>query len=318
MDDHSPDAKSLVSAFVGSPYITAIFAENYAGAASMLSLGSVRGLVAIQSNFTKLLKQSDAVAPVQIIADGSETNTANFLIAYASGAWNVWQHQRALEAGAPLFNSIAIENRYWFNQAAISKDFLVPGSIALIMTVIGALLSSLVIAREWERGTMEALLSTPMTRIEFLCSKLFPYYILGILSMLVCTVIAITLFGTPLRGSWILLFTTASLFLGSALGLGLLLSTLTRNQFNAAQAALNMAYLPAMMLSGFIFEISSMPVVVQAVSYIIPARYFVSALQTLFLAGNIWLLVVINSMFLLGSALICLIMAYKITPRRLD
>lgn len=318
MDDSSPEARHFESAFTNSPYIDAIPMNNHQMAAQQLTAGGVRGLVIIQPDFAKRLKQADGIAPVQIITDGSEPNTANFVNAYATGGWAIWQGQRGVEIGHPKLNIIAIENRYWFNPAAISRDFIVPGSIVLIMTVIGALLTSLVIAREWERGTMEALLSTPITRMEFLCSKLVPYYILGIVSMIICTVTAVTLLGTPFRGSTILLFIESSLFLGSALGLGLLLSTLTRNQFNAAQAALNIAYLPAMMLSGFIFEISSMPTVVQAITYIIPARYFVSALQTLFLAGNIGILLFENALFLLTSALIFLGLTYKFTSRRLD
>nr|WP_233491507.1 ABC transporter permease [Legionella drancourtii] len=318
LNDSSPEAQRFAKAFSDSPYIKVIPMNNNHEAAEQLTAGNVRGFVAIQPNFSLRLQQADGIAPVQIITDGSETNTANFVTAYATGAWNIWQQQRGIEIGQPQLNRIALENRYWFNPAAISRDFLVPGSIALIMTVIGALLTSLVIAREWENGTMEALLSTPITRMEFLLSKLIPYYILGIVAMIVCTVTAITILGTPLRGSIMLLFIESSLFLGSVLGIGLLLSTITRNQFNAAQAALNIAYLPAMMLSGFIFEISSMPTVVQAITYIIPARYFVSALQTLFLAGNIGTLLFKNALFLLCSALIFLGLTYKFTGRRLD
>jgi len=318
LDNSSPEARHFQMAFRDSPYIDAIPMQDHHEAAQQLTLGTVRGLVIIKPDFAVRLNRAGSIAPVQIITDGSETNTANFVTAYATGAWEVWQQQRAAETGQAQSRSINLENRYWFNPAAISRDFLVPGSIALIMTVIGALLTSLVIAREWERGTMEALLSTPITRIEFLLSKLIPYYLLGIVSMAVCTLTAVIVLGTPFRGSIILLFIESSLFLGSALGLGLLLSTATRNQFNAAQAALNIAYLPAMMLSGFIFEISSMPKLVQALTYIIPARYFVSALQTLFLAGNIGTLLFENALFLLTSALIFLGLTYKFTSLRLD
>lgn len=318
IDDSSPESRHFEMAFTGSPYINAIPMKSHRFAARELTAGQVRGLVIIQPNFAKKLSQSQGIAPVQIITDGSETNTANFVNAYATGAWTIWQQQRALEHAQVQLNSIDVVNRFWFNPAVISQQFLIPGSIVLIMTVVGALLTSLVIAREWERGTMEALLSTPITRMEFLCSKLIPYYILGIASMLVCTLTAITIFQTPFRGSVLLLFIESSLFLGSALGIGLLLSTLTRNQFNAAQAALNIAYLPAMMLSGFIFEISSMPKLIQAVTYIIPARYFVSALQTLFLAGNIGTLLIENGLFLFVSALLFLSLTYRFIGRRLD
>jgi ABC-2 type transport system permease protein len=208
--------------------------------------------------------------------------------------------------------------RYWFNPAAISRNFIVPGSIAIIMTIIGALLTSLVVAREWERGTMEALLSTPVTRTEILLSKILPYYALGIASMLLCVGITVAVFHVPFRGSLTLLILFTSLFLGSSLGLGLLLSTVTRNQFNAAQAALNAAFLPATMLSGFVYEISSMPAPIRAATYLIPARYFVSALQTLFQAGFVGQVLLQDFLFLLVSAVFFLGLTALRTARRLD
>ncbi len=186
------------------------------------------------------------------------------------------------------------------------------------MTIIGALLTSLVVAREWERGTMEALLSTPVTRAELLLSKILPYYLLGMLSMLLCLGLATGLFGVPFRGSLALLMLYTTLFLGSALGLGLLLSTLTRNQFNAAQAALNAAFLPATMLSGFVYEISSMPVPIQAVTYLIPARYFISALQTLFQAGFVGRILLQDLLFLTAAAALFIGLTALCTRRRLD
>jgi ABC-2 type transport system permease protein len=208
--------------------------------------------------------------------------------------------------------------RSWFNPAALSRNFIVPGSIALIMTIIGALLTSLVIAREWERGTMEALLSTAVTRTELLLSKVLPYYALGMVSMLLCLLVAVWLFRVPFRGSLLLLLLYTTLFLGSALGLGLLLSTVLRNQFNAAQAALNAAFLPATMLSGFVFEIASMPAPVRAVTYLIPARYFISSLQTLFQAGFVGRILVDDFLFLTASAAFFLGLSALRTRRRLD
>jgi ABC-2 type transport system permease protein len=186
------------------------------------------------------------------------------------------------------------------------------------MTVIGALLTALVVAREWERGTMEALLATPMTRTEFLLSKLVPYYVLGIFSLLVCVAVAVFLLGVPFRGSILWLLVVTTFFLLSTLGLGLLLSTLTRNQFNAAQGALNGAFLPAMMLSGFIYEIRSMPAIIRAVTYLIPARYFVSSMQTLFQAGDILPLIGRDVLFLIGSSVFFIGLTAHKTRRRLD
>jgi ABC-2 type transport system permease protein len=316
-EDGGADSVRLAGAFAASPGILALPAARWDEAARALTAGSVRGIVRIGNDFGARLQRGDS-AVVQVYTDGSDPNTAAFAAAYAQGAWAHWQEQRGADRGLAQAGAIRIEARYWYNPAAISRYFLVPGSIVVIMTVVGALLTSLVVAREWERGTMEALLSTPVTRTEFLLSKLIPYYVLGMASMAVCTTAAITVLGTPFRGSLWLLAVVTSLFLASALGGGLLLSTALRNQFNAAQAALNIAFLPAVMLSGFVFEISSMPPAVRAVTYLFPARYFVSALQTLFLAGNLWRVLAVNGLFLLGAATLLIAWTARLTRRRLD
>ncbi len=186
------------------------------------------------------------------------------------------------------------------------------------MTVIGALLTSLVVAREWERGTMEALLATPVTRAELLLSKVVPYYLLGIISLLICVAVASLFSMCPFAARSGRCFWWRALFLAGALGFGLLLSTVTRNQFNAAQAALNGAFLPALILSGFIYEIRSMPPLIQGICYLIPARYFVSAMQTLFMAGNIWPVLLRNMIFLAIAAVFFLGMTALKTRRRLE
>jgi ABC-2 type transport system permease protein len=180
------------------------------------------------------------------------------------------------------------------------------------------LLTSLVIAREWERGTMEVLLASPITRTEFLLSKLLPYYGLGMASLLICVLVSVVWLRVPFRGSVLMLWAIGSLFLGSALGLGLLLSSATRNQFNAAQAALNAAFLPALILSGFIYEIRSMPLVIRAVTYLIPARYFVTAMQTLFQAGNVWSVLLPSMGFLALACVFFIGLTALKTRRRLD
>ena len=283
-----------------------------------LAAGEVRGMVVIPADFSAKTAQGRGAAAAQLLTDGAEPNTANFLANYLQGTWQVWQAQRAQDRGQPPPAQLRLEPRYWFNPDTVSRNYLVPGSISVIMTIIGALLTSLVVAREWERGTMEALLSTPVTRAELLLSKILPYYLLGMAAMLVCVLAATLLMGVPLRVSWWLLFIVSSLFLGSALGLGLLLSTVTRNQFVAAQGALTAAFLPATMLSGFVFEINSMPPPVQAATYLVPARYFVSALQTLFQAGDIWPVLLLNTGWLLLSAGFWLGLTALKFRRRLD
>ena len=255
---------------------------------------------------------------VQVLVNGIDANTARLVEGYVEGAWQTWLAGRAARQGAVLQAPVALEPRIWFNGELRSRNYLVPGLVAIIMTLIGALLTALVMAREWERGTMEALLATPVTRAELLLSKILPYYALGIAAMLLCTGAAVGIMRVPFRGSLPLLLVFTSLFLGSALGLGLLLSTLTRNQFIAAQAALNAAFLPATMLSGFVYDIGSMPPPVRAVSYLIPARYFVSALQTLFQAGFVGSVLLLDALFLVVSAAFFLGLTALNTHRRLD
>jgi ABC-2 type transport system permease protein len=287
LEDKSPEARRFAESLYGSPYFIVHAAQSQREIEQALTEGRVRGFVVVPVDFAEKLKRPRDTAPLLVVTDGSEPNTASFVQNYVSGAWNGWMQQRASERGEKPPTRIRIESRFWFNPAAESRNFLIPGSITIIMTVVGALLTSLVVAREWERGTMEALLASPVTRTELLLSKLLPYYALGIVSLFLCVGVGVLIMGVPFRGSLLVLWLIGSLFLASSLGLGLLLSTVLRNQFNAAMAALNAAFLPAVILSGFLFEIRSMPAGMQVVTYLIPARYLVTAIQTLFQAGNV-------------------------------
>ncbi|MGF6191699.1 ABC transporter permease [Serratia sp. 2723] len=303
LEQQSEEARELVQAYIGSPYLEPFVSSDRRALIDMLQAGKIRGMIVIPMNFAQQLTRQADKAPIQVITDGSEPNTANFVQQYALGVWQTWMQQRAEDRGEGFESLIEVQPRYWFNPAASSQHFIIPGAISIIMTVIGAILTSLVVAREWERGTMEAMLSTQVTRAELLLSKLIPYYLLGMCAMAVCMAVAVFIMQIPYRGSLWVLLALSSLFLTSTLGMGLLISTVTRNQFNAALVALNAAFLPAIMLSGFIFEIASMPSVVRAVTYIIPARYFVSTLQTLFLAGNVGSIFLINTLFLVVASI---------------
>jgi len=316
--DGGAEASRFVQTLQASPYIDASLSTSESTMRQQLKNGSVRGVVILRSDFSAKVRQGQGAAAIQLLTDGAEPNTANFVASYVQGIWQLWMQQRQQDQGLVASPALNLQPRYWFNPSTVSRNYLVPGSISVIMTIIGALLTSLVVAREWERGTMEALLSTPVTRSELLLSKIIPYYLLGMAAMAMCVLVATLIMGVPLQGSLWVLFVVTSLFLGSALGLGLLLSTTTRNQFVAAQFALTAAFLPAIMLSGFVFEIRSMPLPVQLVTYLIPARYFVSALQTLFQAGEIWPVLLINLLFLLLSAVFWLGLTAWQTPRRLD
>jgi len=318
VEQQNGDAIDFTHTISASPFIQPTISDNRQQLTQLMQAGKIRGLVVIPPDFNQKMARPGDIAPIQIITDGSEPNTANFIQGYMEGIWQIWQQQRAENRGEVFEPLIEVQTRYWFNPAAISRHFIIPGAITIIMTVIGAILTSLVIAREWERGTMEALLSTQITRTELLLCKLLPYYILGMLAMALCMIVTVFILDVPWRGSLLLLFVTSSLFLLSTLGMGLLISTLTRNQFNAAQVALNAAFLPAIMLSGFIFQIDSMPEIIRAVTYIIPARYFVSTLQSLFLAGNVASIMIINTLFLMAAAVIFIGLTALITKRRLE
>lgn len=317
-EDTSPNAQSLIESFTNSPYFSPKIVGDRRELRDDIVLGNLRGFVVIPSYFSAFRKQQGVTAPIQVIADGSEPNTANFVQNYVQGAYSLWLEQEHLMSGLQGLPLIAAQPRFWYNEELESRFFLVPGSLAIIMTLIGTLLTALVVAREWDRGTMEALMATPVKSIELVLGKLIPYFLLGMGSMALCVVIAITLFDLPFRGSYLVLAVITAIFLFCALGAGLLISTLSKNQFVASQLALFSAFLPSYMLSGFIFEIASMPLFIQMITWIVPARYFVQSLQTIFLVGNVPDLLISNalSMLLIGCVLFTLI-ARK-TAKRLD
>jgi ABC-2 type transport system permease protein len=284
----------------------------------MLEEGRIRGYAVLAGDFSRALDSADVTAPILVVTDGAEPNTASLIAAFMKNAWQEWMRARARDQGQDAAQGADMQVRYWFNAAAISRHYLIPGSITIIMTVIGAMLTSLVVAREWERGTMEALLASPVTRTELLLSKLLPYYVLGMTSMTVVALCAVHIMGVPFRGSvWALILVT-TVFLLSMLGIGLLISSIMRNQFDSAQTTLNVAFLPAVMLSGAFFVIASMPAPIRALTYILPPRYLVSSLQTIFLAGDVWEILVPDTLFMTGTSVLFLTLTALRTARRLD
>jgi ABC-2 type transport system permease protein len=318
VQDAGAEGRRLADVIAGSPFLEVVEAGDPRALAQALQEERIRGFVVIPADFSRGLAGSERRAAVQIVTDGSVPNTASFVSAYVAGAVDRWRTFGREGAGAGPPPAVSVEQRLWFNPAAVGRNSLLPGSIVVIMTMVGALLTSLVVAREWERGTMEALLSTPVTRAELVLSKLLPYFALGLGAMLLCLGVATLVMGVPFRGNPLLLLLATSLFLGSALGLGLMLSTLLKSQFNAAQAALNAAFLPAMMLSGFVYEIASMPTAVQGITLLFAARYFVTVLQTLFLSDRVGPLFWWNCLAMLLIALIFLGAVVLRTQRRLD
>jgi ABC-2 type transport system permease protein len=280
--------------------------------------GAIRGLVVVPAYFSAFRQRPDTVAPIQVIGDGSEPNTANFVYNYVQGSFQNWLQQERFTSGLTGLPPVSALTRYWYNEQLESRNFLIPGSLAIIMTLIGTLLTSLVVSREWERGTMESLMSTPVGVYELLIGKLVPYYFLGMASMTLCVIIAVFLYHVPFRGSYLVLVVVTTVFLFGALGLGLLISSFARNQFVASQIAIVASFLPAFILSGFIFEISSMPAPIRLFTYLLPARYFVSCMQTLFLVGNIWSLIIFNCLMMLAVGMIFSTITILKSVKRLD
>ncbi len=277
----------------------------------------IDAIVWLRSDFSSRLF-SGGEAPIGVIVNGVDSNQANITKGYIEGAWLAWLGHYAAVQGRELAMPVALEQRVWFNAALSSRLFLVPGLIAIIMTLIGSLLTAMVVAREWERGTMEALLATPLRMAEMLAGKLIPYFVLGMGGMLFSVALAVWQFDVPLRGSFWLLMASSALFMLVALAIGLLISVVAKNQFVAGQVAIIATFLPAFILSGFLFDIHSMPEPIQAITYLIPARYFVAILQTLFLAGDVWAVVGPNMAALVVMLLFFSILVWKKTGRGLD
>ena len=314
-----PDATSasLVGTFRRSEYFDPQLFESIQAAQKAFDLRKVFAIVWLRNDFSKrLLSQGDA--PIGVIVNGVDANQARITKGYIQGVWQAWLGSYARSQGVELAQPVMLEPRIWFNAALRSRDFLVPGLIAVIMTLIGAMLTSMVVAREWERGTMEALMVTPIRIDELVIGKLLPYFVLGMGGMLLSVAMALWQFDVPLRGSFWALTAASALFMLVALGMGLLISVVAKNQFVAGQISIIITFLPAFILSGFIFQISSMPAAIQFITHIIPARYYVAILQTLFLAGDIWPVILSNSAALAVMMVVFLGLARRKMQKRLD
>jgi len=310
-------AESFAAAFDQSAYFQSRRYLDVQEAERALDAREVQGVVWLPSDFARRAG-SGGQSPIGVIVNGVDTNNARIVEGYVQQVWAGWLAAEARKAGRPSPMPIAVEPQMRFNPAVSSRDFLVPGLIALIMTLTGALLTALVIAREWERGTMEALMVTPVTIREIMLSKLIPYFALGMGGMAATVAIAMFLFEVPLRGSLLTLTFASALFMLAALGMGLLISTFARNQFVASQVAIMATFLPALILSGFLFDINSMPRVVQIITNIVAARFFVAILQSTFLAGDVWSVILPNALALAIMATIFLGAARLLARKRLD
>lgn len=287
---NSPTSRELISRFDGSRYFsTWRYVDNYREVERAIDYRQALLALIIPRDFAKSV-ESGRLATVQVIFDGSDSNTATIALGYAEVVVLTYSQDIAVRqvqrSGSRIPQMpIDLKPRVWFNADLESKNYLIPGLIAVIMTVITALLTSLTVAREWERGTMEQLISTPVKGPELILGKLLPYFVIGMFDVLLAVLMGKFLFYVPLRGSVVLVFAMAAIFLVGLLSVGILLSIITRSQLLSSQVAMIVTYLPALLLSGLMFAISNMPKALQIITHIIPARYFVALLKGIYLKG---------------------------------
>jgi len=292
----SPASREFISIFAGSRYFALRSSVNtYHEIEHTINTGQALMAMVIPVDFARAVTTAGAVAAgrpasVQIIVDGSDANTATIAMGYASIVTLAYSQAISLReirhgGGAAVAPPLDLRPRVWFNEELESRNFIIPGLIAVIMMIIAALLTSLTVAREWERGTMEQLISTPLRGCELILGKLIPYFVIGLVDVALAVFMGEFLFGVPLRGSVALLFGMAAIFLAGSLALGLLISILTKNQLLANQLALVSTFLPAFLLSGFMFAIPNMPIPLQIFTYVVPARYFIAMLKGIYLKG---------------------------------
>jgi len=311
------ETASFLGAFERSVYFAPrVYATRQAGRDALRDR-VVNGLVVLPADFAQRLK-GERHAPVQVIVNGVDANSARLLEGYVQGVWSNWMQRELSARRIPVANPVEAEPRIWFNPELRSRNYLVPGLLVVNMTLVGALLTALVFAREWERGTLEALMVTPVTLREILIGKILPYFVLGMGGLVMSVSMAVFQFGVPLRGSLWVLTVCSILFMLAALGMGLLISIVTRNQFVAGMIAILATFLPAFLLSGFLFDIGSMPGVVRFITHLVAARYFVAIVQTLFLAGDVWEVILPNAAALALMAAFFLGLSRRLLSKRIE
>jgi len=310
-------SRSLAGSFERSEFFSPVYFNAIQDAEKAFDERKIEGIIWLRNNFSANLLSGQS-ASIGVIVNGVDSNQANITRGYIQGTWLAWLTLYAQAQGRSLSMPVGLEQRVWFNAALSSRLFLVPGLIAIIMTLIGSLLTAMVVAREWERGTMEALMVTPLRIGEMLVGKLIPYFVLGMGGMLFSVALAVWQFEVPLRGSFWLLVVCSALFMLVALLIGLLISIVSKNQFVAGQIAIIVTFLPAFILSGFLFDINSMPAPIQMITHLVPARYFVAILQTLFLAGDVWPVILSNMGALFLMLIFFFVLVWKKSRKRLE
>ena len=300
IEQPSFEALELAAGFQLSPYFHPWMTRSMPTAQQALLEHRIDGIVRIPADFSRHIAAGDA--EVQLIVHGGDANRARIIEGYVQGVVGVWSARSAAQGRTNYTPPVNVQSRLWFNEANDSSYFLVPGLVVLVMTLIGGLLTAMVMAREWERGTLEALFVTPVRSEEILLGKTLPYFGLALFGFVLCVLSAKFLFHVPFRGSLGVLFGASMLYVLIALGIGLLISSWVKNQLVASQLTMLATFLPAFMLSGFLFDLRSMPTAVRLITYALPARYYVALLQSVFLAGDVWSVIIPNTLALAGMA----------------
>jgi ABC-2 type transport system permease protein len=287
--DKSQISCNFIRNFSGSKYFRVIgYCGGYSELQKLIDTNKALLAMVIPKDFSKFIR-SNQPAPVQLLVDGSDSSTATIAMGYADAVvmqYNVrFITESFLKLGITMPAAIDARPRIWFNPDLKSRNFIIPGLVAVITMIIAALLTSLTVAREWERGTMEQLISTPVKPGELILGKFIPYFAIGFFDLLIAVATAQFVYNVPIRGSLLLLFILSSLFLAGALTQGMLISIVAKNQLIASQLAIITTFLPGFLLSGFVYAISSMPKAVQIITYFVPARYFITILRGICLKG---------------------------------
>ena len=316
LEDRSPAAQEAIAGISGSPYLAPVAAASMDEAVRLIRAHKVEAIVRVPVDFSQARAAGDA--RIQLIVNGADSTTASAIEGYVNGAVQSAALHMADRSGGRSGGGITLVQRTWFNEASNSTWYLVPGLLVLVMTLIGAFLTSLLIAREWERGTLESLFVTPVRPLELVLSKIAPYVVIGAVDMVMCLLAARFLFEVPIRGSLIVIIFASLLYLIVSLLLGLFISGTTRNQFAASQMALLASFMPALMLSGFVFDLRNVPLVIQIVSQILPATHFMELVKSLFLAGTIWPMVLKNCAILAAYAVLLAFLTGRTLRKRLD
>jgi ABC-2 type transport system permease protein len=288
--DGSKTSRDFILNFKNSRYFKIIgYYNNYRDLQSLLDHSTAMMVMVIPKDFSRDLDSAQA-APVQLLVDGSDSNTATIAMGYVRSVvagYNIRLITSSLDKqGLNLVTPAQFRPRIWFNPNLLSKYFIIPGLIAIIIMIISALLTSLTVAREWERGTMEQLISTPVEPVELIFGKFIPYFVIGFFDLILAVVMSLYLFMVPFCGSMLLLFVSSSIFLVAALMTGIMISVTSKSQLMASQIAILSTFIPTFLLSGFMYPIYNMPKAIQLVTYLIPARYYITIIRGIYLKGN--------------------------------